>query len=80
MSEASERENRLAKLLAGSLLFQRLKNKVLELLRNQQERPANASTWVQERWELSGVMNDTRSTFSNALSAFNFRRLGANEA
>ena len=80
MSEASERENRLAKLLAGSLLFQRLKNKVLELLRNQQERPANASTWVPERWELSGVINDTRSTFSNALSAFNFRRLGANEA
>lgn len=81
MSEASERESRFAKLLAGSLLFQRLKAKVAELLRNQQERPTNASTWVPERWEIvSNALKDSTTTFSRAISSWNFKPLAETEA
>jgi tRNA-dihydrouridine synthase len=87
MKEASERQSRLEKMLAGSILFQRLKAKARELLRNQTERPANASTWEPERWDdalrvgLSSVWRDSRMTFTRAMSAFSFKPLPAeNEA
>ena len=81
MSEASERESRFAKLLAGSVLFQRLKARVIEMLRNQQERPSNASTWLPERWEIvEKALKDSTSTFSRAINSMNFKPLSENEA
>jgi len=79
MSEASERQNRLAKMLAGSLLFQRLKAQLQDLAQSQQERPANASTWLPERWDhaLRGVSS---SGLGRAISAFSFKPLAETEA
>ena len=80
MSEASERESRLAKIIAGSILLQRLKTRLAELLRNQQERPSNASTWLPERWELSSMIQESGTGFTRAVNAFRFRALPENEA
>lgn len=82
MSEASERHNRLEKMLAGSILFQRVKAKVAEWLRSQQERPANASTWLPERWAgLGNALHRSSVSITQAFTSFHFKPLLAeNEA
>jgi len=80
MAEASQRESRIAKIFAGSLFFQKTKRSITDLLRSQQERPANASTWVPERWELSSQVQNGQSTLTRALSVFKFRPLGEVDA
>ena len=40
-----------------------------------QERPANASTWLPERWEIRSALQATGSNFSRAISNFRFAPL-----
>ena len=65
------------KLLVGSVIFQRLK-----LALEQQERPANSSTWTESRWDIilsrvtAGIWQRSRRSTLGALSAvFRFNQL-----
>ena len=66
MTQSSERSGPLAKMIAGSLFFQRVKENLKSWLhQTNTQRPANASTWMPEKWDSALRVGVTRSIYGN---------------
>ena len=66
MAQSSERNGPLSKMIAGSLLFQRIKENLKSWLhQTNTQRPANAFTWLPEKWDNALRVGVTRSIYGN---------------